>query len=415
MTHSSKLWKRSFWALSGLVLAGAVFYFFLPQPIEVDVAKVTRGPLRITIDEDGRTRVKERYIVSSPLAGRLMRIELHAGDIVEAGKTLLAEVEPVDPQLLDVRSKAEAEARVLAAEANRERASAELRRAHEARELAAHDLERAQNLIRSKAISREGLDKAEHTAGQTAEELNAAEFSVKVAHFELQLAKAAFLRTRDSDSAQAETSSLAIRSPINGLVLRVLQESESVVSPGTALLELGDLTNLEAEIDVLSADAVKIKPGADVWFERWGGQQLLKGRVRRVEPSGFTKISALGVEEQRVYVLIDFVDPLESRQTLGDAFRVEAKIVVWQGDDVLKVPSGALFRNHGDWSVFVVDQSRAHLRAVQIGQNNGIEAEVVSGLQEGDVVVVYPSDRIADQVKIARRSEAATSQASDSD
>ena len=178
----------------------------------------------------------------------------------------------------------------------------------------------------------------------------------------MQLAQAAFLRTRSSDSAQTEPSSLAIRSPINGVVLRVLQESDRVVLPGTELLEIGDLTNLEAEIDVLSADAVKIKPGADVWFERWGGQQPLKGRVRRIEPSGFTKISALGVEEQRVYVLIDLVDPLKARQTLGDAFRVEARIVVWHGDNVLKVPSGALFRNHGNWTVFVVNQNQALLR-----------------------------------------------------
>jgi HlyD family secretion protein len=406
MTLSRKIWKRLLTALAGLALGAAVLYLFLPQPLDVDVAQVTRGPLRVTVDEDGKTRVKERYIVSSPLAGRLLRIELHAGDLVEAEKTLLAQIEPVDPQLLDVRSKAEAEARVRAAEANRQRAGAELRRAQEGHELAAHNLERARNLIRSKAISREDLDKAEHTDRQTAEELNAAQFAVKVSQFEMQLAQAAFLRTRESHNTQTEPSSLLIRSPINGQVLRVLQESDRVVSPGIELLEIGDLANLEAEIDVLSADAVKIKPDTDVWFERWGGQEALKGRVRRVEPSGFTKISALGVEEQRVNVLIDFVDPVEKRRTLGDAFRVEARIVVWQGANVLKVPSGALFRNQGNWAVFVANQGQALLRDVQIGKNNGVEAEVVSGLQEGDLVVLYPSDKIGNQVKIERRTEA---------
>lgn len=391
-------------ATVGLVSAvGVAVAFLVPRPIEVDVASVTRGPLLITVDEDGKTRVKERYVVSAPLGGRLSRIRLRAGDPVTADETLLAEIKPTDPQLLDARATAEAEARVNAAAASHRRADAELGRARAAQELATHRYERASRLISSNAISREELDSAEHAARQASEELRAAEFGVKVADFELQLAQAALIRTQPSTSAEHELTTLPIRSPINGQVLRILQESDRVVTPGTELMEIGDLAALEAQVDVLSSDAATIAEGADAWFEHWGGARPLKGRVRRVEPSGFTKVSALGVEEQRVNVLIDFVDPAEDRPTLGDGFRVDAKILVWKGDPVLKVASGALFRSEGKWSAFVYQDGRARLREVDVGHNNGVEAEVFSGLHEGDVVILYPSDRIVDQRRIRPR------------
>lgn len=389
--------------LAACAVAAGAAYALWPRPIPVDLATVTRGPLQVTVDEDGKTRVHERYIVSAPLAGQMARIDREAGDAVAAGKTLLTTIEPVDPSLIDDRTRSEAEARVRAAEASGQQASARIEEAREAHASANHEFERAKALRKSQAVAQVEYDRTEHEERRTAQALRAAEFALQVAQFELEMAKATLIRTRPRGVNEQGPERLELRSPVSGRVLRVFQESARVVEPGLAIIELGDPAEMEVEIDVLSSDAAKIRPGAKVLLEHWGGDQPLQARVRLVEPSGFTKISALGVEEQRVNVIADFVGSPESRGQLGDAYRVEARIVVWESADCLKVPSGCLFRSSDKWSVYVVHGTIAKLRTVEIGRNSGLEAQVLDGLQVGDQVLLHPSDKITDGRSIAPR------------
>lgn len=378
-----------------LILAGIV-YAFLPKPIAIETAVVRRGPLQVTVDHEGRTRIKERYVVSAPLSGRLSRVELHPGDPIKAKETVLASIAPADPALLDPRARAEAEARVKAAEAAEHRALPDLERARAADQMARSDLERAQQLRGSGAISHQEFENAELKARTAAEELKSAEFALQIAAFELEQARAVLNPGDHPDSG----THFEIRSPVNGEVLRVFQESESIVQPGTQLVEVGDPRDLEMEIDVLSTDAVKIKPGDKVIVEHWGGPAPLLGRVRVVEPAAFLKISALGVEEQRVNVIADFIDPPEKRATLGDAYRIEARIVISEAADVLKIPASALFREGEEWAVFAVEGGRAKLRAIQVDRRNDLEAEVLSGLRENESVIIHPGDQLHDGVRI---------------
>jgi HlyD family secretion protein len=386
-----------------LAVVGVIVYAFLPSAVEVEVASVTRGSFLVTVDHEGKTRIKERYVVSSPLAGRLLRVDLHPGDSVEAGKTLLTAIEPTDPALLDVRARAVAEARVKSAEASRNRADANLARTREAHELADHIFSRAKELFAKNGVSSEDLETAEHRQAMAREDLRSAQFAVQIAEFELAQAQAALLRTQPEKGTNAETWRFEIRSPINGQVLRVFQESATVAAPGMRLVELGNPADLECEIDVLSSDAVKVAPGAKVLVEHWGGDQTLLGRVRVVEPAGFTKISALGVEEQRVWVIADFVDPLEKRKLLGDGYRVEARIVIWEGNNVLKAPAGAFFRYRDGWATFKAVKNRAILCPVRVGRSNGIETEILEGLDEDDLIIVHPGDRISNGVAVTGR------------
>jgi HlyD family secretion protein len=388
------------WIVGGLVVVGLLIYAFRPLPAEVDTAAVTRGPLVVTVTAEGKTRIKERYVVSAPLGGQLLRLRHRPGDPVSPGQTVLATIEPGDPSLLDARSRAEIEAKVKATEAARQQADAGLKRAQSAHQLAARQWERVRGL--GAAASADERDTAEGKERVAADEVRAAEFAVRVAEFEHEQAKAARVRVQPRLSAEAEQERFDIRSPIGGLVLRVFQESAAVVSGGTKLLELGDPRDLEMEIDVLSTDAVKMRPGARVIVDHWGGPEPLAGRVRVVEPAGFLKVSALGVEEQRVNVIADFTDPLEKRKPLGDAYRVEARIVISEGEAV-KVPAGGLFRRGGGWACFAVRDGRAKLTDVAVGRTNGLDTEVLSGLGEGDAVVVHPSDRVKDGGRVVRR------------
>lgn len=384
----------------GAAAVAVLVWAFLPTPVDVELGEVLRGRLEVTVDHEGKTRVRERYQVSAPLAGRLLRIELHPGNPVSAGKTLLAAIEPSEPQLLDARAVAETEARVKAAEVAKERAAPQLRSALASYQLAETNFARVQKLADRRGASRQDIDDAEHRLRVATEDVKAAQFAARIAEFELALTRAALVRARPPQSGTPEPGRFEIRAPADGRVLRVFQESEAAVSPGTRLLEVGDPTDLEVEVDVLSSDAVKTTPGARVVLEHWGGEAPLSGRVRLVEPSAFTKVSALGVEEQRVNVVIDIVDPLERRRTLGDAFRVEARIVVWEESDVLKVPAGALFRRGDEWAVFVIQEGRARQRPVRIGRSNGLETQVIDGLKEHDKVILYPSDRVRDGVAV---------------
>jgi HlyD family secretion protein len=386
--------RRTLLVLFGLLLLGGLVYSFLPRPIPVDVTTVRRGELRVTVDEDGKTRVKDRYVVSSPLNAQLERIRLRAGDPVEAGRTVLAVLVPADPALLDARARTEAEARVDSALSSRERAKAQVERAQTLLDQVKNELMRSRRIPVGKGVTQQELDDLMFKEKSCRKDLRSADLSLQVAEFELKLAKAALVRTRPVSPGDPNPERLDVRAPITGRVLKVIQESSANVTPGQQLLELGDPVDLEMAIDVLSSDAVKIKPGAKVLVEHWGGDHPLTGKVRLVEPSGFTKVSALGVEEQRVWVIVDFDDPPEKRETLGDGYRVEVRIVIWEGKDVLKVPSGALFRHENGWSVYVVEDGQAVLRPVQVGRGNGIETQIVSGLREGEQVILHPSDKI---------------------
>ena len=397
-----KLFRRILMLVVLLAIAGLIVFAFLPKPVPVDIAAVTRGAMRVTVDEDGKTRIKDRYVISAPLAGRLQRITLKPGDDALANKTLLAVIEPRDPELLDARARAEAEARVSAAQASVDQSVPNLERAKAMQELAAKDADKQRDMMKSKATSEKALDDALLVERVRMQELNAARFAQEIAAFELAQAKAALIRTRPANGT-ADEGHFEIPAPCNGRVLRVFQESSAVVQAGTPLLEFGDPSDLEAEIDVLSTDAVKIQSGAAVIIDRWGGERPLRGKVRVVEPSGFTKVSSLGVEEQRVNIIIDFVDPPQARATLGDGYRVEARIVIQEEASVLRVPSSALFRDGQAWAVFVVENDHAKLRQVKIGMQTALEAQVLEGLGEGDWVVAHPSDRIVDGVAVVAR------------
>lgn len=405
-------------------IAAGLVYAFIPLPVDVDLATVERGTLRVTVDEDGRTRIREKYIVSAPLAGRILRINMDPGDEVTADKTLLTVIEPADPELLDARMIAQAEARVSAADATLRKVEPMLAEALLAQSLAESELMRLRT-AGVPAVSRSELDNAQYTYRQRSEAVRSARIAKEIAEFELQQAKAALLRshprsegaggnsynTGGSTDAGSETNlangnggwNFPIYSPISGRVLRVFQESAAVVTPGTPLVELGDPLDLEVEVDVLSRDAVRIQPGNLVLLEQWGGERPLTGRVRLVEPSAFTKISTLGVEEQRVNVIIDLADPPEDRRTLGDGFRVEARIVIDEARDVLKAPTSALFRVAGQSAVYRVVQGVVEQRAVTLGRQNGLEAEIIDGLEVGDQLVLHPSDRIEPGVQVRPR------------
>ncbi|GAB1489625.1 HlyD family efflux transporter periplasmic adaptor subunit [Opitutaceae bacterium] len=377
----------------GALLLALIVTGLWPRPLPVETATAARGPLMVTVDEEGQTRVRHRYVVSSPVAGHLRRIDLKPGATVEAGKTVLAVLETSGADLLDARSLAQAEARVRGAESAREQASARQAAAAATLALARTELERSRRLASERVISRQELDAATTRELTAVQEERAATFGLQVAEYELEQARALLNRGQPGGAGDV---SVNVTSPVSGRILRVMQESARNVPAGFPLMEIGDPADLEVRIEVLSRDGVGIAPGARVFLEQWGGEKPLEARVRLVEPAAFTKISALGVEEQRVYVIADFVDPFDARPTLGDGYRVEARIVQWSGENVLRVPAGALFQRDGVWQTFVVDGDRARLRAVKPGRSNGVETEIVDGLPEGTTVIVYPGDRVVD-------------------
>jgi HlyD family secretion protein len=378
---------------------------FLPQAVPVDVAPVTQGRFEQTVEEDGKTRVRERYVVSAPLAGRVLRIELKEGDAITQ-QGLLAVMVPAAPALLDVRTERELKERVGAAEDERSRTQAVVERAKAALKQAKADLARAQQLAKDNLVPPAQLEQTELAVTVQAKEFEAAVFQDNVAGHQVELARAALLQARRGIDPKAAPDRLEIRSPVAGRVLRVLQESEAVVALGAPLLEIADPSDLEVVVDVLTTDAVQIKPGMRVRIERYGANAPLDGRVRLIEPSAFTKVSALGVEEQRVNVLIDLVSPREQWKTLGDGYRVETRVIVFEEANVVKVPTGALFREGEQWAVFALDGNTARKRVVEVGHRNGLEATIAKGLAAGESVIVYPSDAVKNGVKVKRRSGA---------
>lgn len=374
------------------ILAAALW----PATTEVDAASAVRGPMQVTIDEEGETRVRDRFAVSAPVAGRLQRIDLEPGDAVTRGM-VLARLVPAAPPLIDPRTQAELTAAVAAGRAAVGQARAERERAAATLERARADLKRQQALAEAGAVPREAVEVAETAAATAEEAVRAAEFAIARAENEQRLAQA---RLAPSPGGGRPVE---IVSPVDGVVLRRMRESESVVPAGDLLLEIGDPRSLEVVADLLSTDAVRVTAGAPVLIEQWGGPHPLEARVRRVEPSGFMKVSALGVEEQRVNVIIDLDDATAASGQLGDGYRVEVRIVTWRDSDVLAVPVGSLFRRGEGWAVFTIEDGTARLQPVEIGQRNDRDAQVLEGLVEGQTVVLHPPDTLADGARVAIR------------
>lgn len=393
-----------FWgALVALVLFGLAFAF-RPQAVIVDIVTVDRGNLVITVDDEGETRVHDVYVLSAPVAGHMRRIDLHAGDPVEALDTIVAEIQPIDPAFLDPRSEAQATADVRAAESAKALAQAEVEQARAELEFAEREHERAMTLIKDGTISQRDLDSAERNIRTRTAALATAIAALDVRNYELERARATLVSPTQTTAGGADCECVSIRSPVNGRVLRVRQQSEAVVAAGAPLIDIGDPRDLEIVVDLLSADAVKVEPGQRVIIERWGGDAPLAGRVRVVEPFGFTKISALGIEEQRVNVIVDLTSPEHEWQRLAHGYQVDVRIVLWEDDDTLVLPLLALFRDGSDWTVFVDSNGRAEVRKVDVGRRNSLDAEVLGGLQPGERVVLHPSDRVSAGVRIAERS-----------
>jgi HlyD family secretion protein len=393
MLHALFNWKL----IAGLLFVGVLLAVALrPQTLEVDTARVSRGAVVVTIDEEGETRVRERFVVAAPVAGRLQRIELEPGDPVKRGR-VVARLMPASPTLLDARTRAELAAAIEAAQAALGQARAERDRAAAALERATSALKRREGLAAAGVVSKDQLEE-DQSAMKTAEEaLRAADFAVARQEHELQIARARI----DPPAPQGRT--ITITAPADGVVLKRYRESEADVPAGDALLEIGDPSNLDIVSDLLSTDAVQVSPGNRVLIEQWGGSTPLSGRVRRIEPSGFLKVSALGVEEQRVNVIIDFDDSKDAAARLGDGFRVEVRLVMAEVDNALKTPIGSLFRHAEGWAVFVVENGEARVRSVQPGHRNDLEVEIVTGLAEGETVIVHPPDTLIDGSKVTLR------------
>jgi HlyD family secretion protein len=390
-----------------LAAAGAIAWGLAPRPVSVDVRPVGRGRLAVRVTDDGVTRIRERHVVRAPLGGLMGRVRLHAGDAVRADDTVITSIDPPDPALLDPRAEADALARLETAKAVRDLAGTVLDRARVQVEYTLADLERAKELFPTKAVTHEQLDAAERAWKTAVDDVAEAEQEVHVAEHLMQVMEAALVRSRPRATGDARSDAverrLDVTAPIDGRVLRVIRESEGRIEAGMELVEVGDPGDLEAVIDLVSEDAVKVEPGDACEITAWGGGTPLAGRVRVVEPRGFTKVSPLGVEEQRVNVIVDLDTVPAERPALGDDFRVEAAITIDAAHDAVLVPLAALFRRGEGEAVFVVADGRARLVPVTIGRRGDGEAEVLEGLTGGEHVIAYPPDTVADGTRVVPR------------
>jgi HlyD family secretion protein len=399
--------RIAFWGTVGVALAAALVIMTRPQPVPVDFAAVSRGAMAETLDHEGRTRVRERYVVSAPVAGRVLRIELRPGDRVVANQTVIATFAPGASSLLDARSRASATSRVSEAQALLDQAKAQREQVRVQSQHALEERDRARNLTKFGLMTAEGLQAAESQAAASQRALDAADAAVRAGEHEVEAARAMLVEPGSSPAGVAGTAprgvTLTLRSPIDGVVLERHRESETVVMQGEPLVTVADTSALEVVADYLSSDAVRIQPGMRAFIDQWGGAQPLGAVVRRVEPAGFLKVSALGVEEQRVWVVLDLEEPASAGQALGDGYRVEVRVVTWEGGDAVRVPVSSLFRRGSGWAVFVEEGGLARERQVQIGHRNGSFAEVLSGVPVGAKVIIYPPDSVSDGSHIVTR------------
>ena len=399
---ASRIRRAVMLVVIAIIVVGGI-YALMPKPVAADLATVGQGEIEVTIDEEGVARIRDVYKVSATVGGYLDRFPLDVGDSVQRDKTVIAEIRPSAPSFLDERTRRELEASVGAATAAVRLAEAELSRAQADLRMRESDLERSAQLVRSGTISARAMDEAETGADSARAAVRQAEANLELRRSELASAQARLIQPGGDNASGAGTCCMQIRSPVDGVVLKVHAESAQVVPAGALIAEVGDPADMEVEVDLLSTDAVRVEAGAVAYIEGWGGSGTLAAKVRRVEPSAFTKVSALGIEEQRVNVLLDLLDPRSAWESLGHEFRVLVRIRVWRGDDVVRVPLAALYRRGDAWSVFKVVNGKARETPVEIDHRNTHFAEVLGGLESGDAVILHPSDQIEDGISIEAR------------
>ena len=393
--------KRGILAAGAALLFLALAWALWPKPVMVEFAELQKGPLVVTVDEEGKTRIKDVYSVSTPITGKLVRLSLEAGDRVQKDATTVAIIEPMAPAFLDVRATRELEAQLQAAKAAVALAEAEVNQATAELEFAKSELKRAEALIRSKAISDRALERARIDGDTRQAALAKAKANLEVRKRELESAQARLIGPEEAWKGEVPAGCcVTVRAPVSGRVLRLIQESERVIVAGTPLIEIGDPDNLEIVVELLSVDAVKVREGAVASVQGWGGTPLV-AKVTRIEPAGFTKVSALGIEEQRVRTILKLEAGAQTADRLGHEFRVFVKISVYETSNALRVPISALFRQRGQWSVYTVERGRARAVQIDIGQRNTSFAEVLTGLSEHAIVILHPNDRVGDGVRVA--------------
>jgi HlyD family secretion protein len=407
----NSIWvKRALWAVASALTVGGLVWLAWPSPIAVDIASAARTPMQVSIDDEGKTRVRHIYTVSAPVAGKVLRISrpdgketsVHVGDKVIANETVVAVMQPASPGFIDVRSREELQAAVAAADAAIALAEAEIRRIEAALGFSQDELRRAQTLSQTATISSRNLEKAQLDVATNEAALASAKAQLGVRRSERASIAARLIDPASAAAPANPNCCIQLRTPATGYVLKIIQDSEAVVPAGAPLVEIGDPLDLEIVADLLSTDAVQIKTGSHVQIDGWGGPPV-KGRVARIDRAGFVKVSALGIEEQRVRAIIDFAEPPEAWSRLGHDFRVIVHVQVWSSDDVLNVPVSALFRKGGEWAVYRLDAGRVRATAIKLGRRNAQIAEVISGLSVADGVVLHPSDRVTDGARVAQR------------
>ena len=394
-------------AIAILLLMG-IGYAFWPKPLMVDIGQARRAPMAVTISEEAKTRVEDAYVVSAPISGRLMRVDVEAGDVVIGGETIIANLLPAPPSALDVRTREQARAAVGAAEASVRVARADLNKVMADQDLAEVSVSRARKLYADGAVSQAALDLAIREFRAAAASMDTAKAAISMREAELASAQAQLISFSErpllTSGKSSEEGAIPLTAPVSGHILRVVQKSETTLVAGTPILEIGDVSNdLEIVAELLSTDAVQVAAGDRVIIENWGGEIALEGVVERVEPWGFTKFSALGVEEQRVNTIIKFTAPITERSGLGHGYRVETNIVIWEDENAMTVSSSALFRDAGVWAVFRVEDGRARQVAVEVGHNNGVQAEILDGISEGDSIILYPGPSLESGSSVRQR------------
>jgi HlyD family secretion protein len=393
--------RRIFITVVLIVVIAATVFGFLPGPAYVDLATVSRGVLQVAVEEEGRTRLKDRFVVSAPVAGFMQRVDFKVGDSIRKGQTVVV-LEPVRSSSLDPRSYAETQETVSAAQALFKAAEEKERAARADADYAQKRYERMNNLFSKGYIAKDQLDQMEADTKRARASLLAAAATATAARSDLERARNT-LKNFNAGGTTGNRGNIAVTSPVGGRIFKIHRESEGVVGAGEPLIDIGNQEDIEVRVEVLSSDAVKIKHKTPVIFKRWGGDTPLTGTVKIVEPAGFTKISSLGVEEQRVLVIADITSPPDTWRVLGDGYRLDAHFIIWEGKDVLQIPASALFRHGNEWAVFIEESGKARLRTVKVGQRNGLAAEIASGLSEGEKVVSHPDDSVKDGGRIKPR------------
>ncbi|WP_196140964.1 efflux RND transporter periplasmic adaptor subunit [Aliikangiella sp. G2MR2-5] len=389
-----------------VAFVGALIFAFMPEPIKVDIISVKQKELLVTIEGEGKTRIHDIYQVSTPIEGRVTRIEAEPGDRVLAGKTVLANMSPANPRFLDKRSETQAKADVEGAKAALALANARVKQAKAQLDYDEADFKRTQELFNKGSVSKANLERAELRLKTLRAELETAESNQQVMQSRLEAAQARLLQPDEAPNSatpSVSTCQICIYSPVDGTVLKVLHQNESVVPVGTPLVEIGNIQDLEVVIELLSTNAVLVSPGDQALIKRWGGKEDILAEVKLVEPAGFTKVSALGVEEQRVNVVLRFIDPVEKWRSLGHAFRVEAAIIIDRTGKTLSIPLSALFRFNENWSVYRVVDGKAFITSVKLGKRNERYAEIIEGLELNDQVINHPGSHVADEVSVVAR------------